>query len=180
MGRVGPSAPLAELAGLLHPLVIDELDLGRRGLRWIPAEAGLFVPFEDGTSVQRWEDDARCKAEIAARAPSDVAGQRAVTGLIPHPGGAPDRPTLGREVVTLGGKWEASGALGGRDAGGRDAGRPAGRWEVVTLGVVTLGGQRGVGWAVGPELVPRDRRPGQVCVLRASRHCWLQPADRLV
>lgn len=75
-------SPCAYLAGLLHPLVIDELGLRRRGLRWIPADGGLFVPFEDGTSVQLWEDEARCDAEIAALAPSDVAGYRAMTGLV--------------------------------------------------------------------------------------------------
>lgn len=75
-------SPCAYLAGLLHPLVIDELDLRRRGFRWIPADGGLFVPFEDGTSVQLWEDDERCAAEIAQLAPGDVAGYQAMSALI--------------------------------------------------------------------------------------------------
>src|SRR6185437_8552749 len=37
-------SPCAYLAGLLHPLVIDELDLVGRGFEWIPASAGMFVP----------------------------------------------------------------------------------------------------------------------------------------
>jgi phytoene dehydrogenase-like protein len=75
-------SPCAYLAGLLHPLVIDELDLRRRGFRWIPADGGLFVPFEDGTSVQLWEDDERCAAEIAQLAPGDVAGYQAMSALV--------------------------------------------------------------------------------------------------
>lgn len=69
-------SPCAYLVGLLHPLVIAELDLPVRGLFWYPAHSGLFVPFEDGSSVQLWEDDARCEAEIRRFAPVDVAGFR--------------------------------------------------------------------------------------------------------
>src|ERR1700721_3380231 len=35
--------PCAYLAGLLHPLVLEELDLPARGYRWTPAVNGLFV-----------------------------------------------------------------------------------------------------------------------------------------
>src|SRR5438067_6437862 len=45
-------SPCAYLAGLLHPLVIEELKLAERGDRWTPALNGLFVSCEDGTSVQ--------------------------------------------------------------------------------------------------------------------------------
>jgi phytoene dehydrogenase-like protein len=75
-------SPCAYLAGLLHPLVIEELQLRRRGFRWIAADGGLFVPFEDGSSVQLWEDQERCEAEIARLAPGDVAGYRAMGALI--------------------------------------------------------------------------------------------------
>jgi phytoene dehydrogenase-like protein len=71
-------SPCAYLAGLLHPLVIQELGLHARGFRWTPAVNGLFVPFEDGSSVQLWDDDERCEAEIRALAPQDVAGWRAM------------------------------------------------------------------------------------------------------
>ena len=69
-------SPCAYLAGLLHPLVIEELDLPGYGFRWTPAESGMFIPFEDGTSVQLWEDDARCEAEVRRFAPGDVDGWR--------------------------------------------------------------------------------------------------------
>src|SRR6266851_5200386 len=57
-------SPCAYLAGLLHPLVIEELDLPARGFSWTPATNGLFVPFLDGRSIQLWDDDAKCDAEV--------------------------------------------------------------------------------------------------------------------
>ncbi len=75
-------SPCAYLAGLLHPLVIEELDLPRRGFQWTPAVNGLFVPFLDGSSVQLWDDDERCEAEIRRLAPGDVAGWRAMNDVI--------------------------------------------------------------------------------------------------
>ncbi len=71
-------SPCAYLAGLLHPLVIKELDFARYGYRWTPAEAGMFVPFEDGSSVQLWEDDDRCREEIRRLSPRDVRGFEAM------------------------------------------------------------------------------------------------------
>src|SRR5436309_33408 len=44
-------SPGAYLAGPLHPLVIDELDMAAHGYEWIPASNGMFVPFDDGSSV---------------------------------------------------------------------------------------------------------------------------------
>jgi phytoene dehydrogenase-like protein len=75
-------SPCAYLAGLLHPLVIEELDLPRRGFHWTPAVNGLFVPFLDGTSVQLWDDAERCQAEIRALSPADVEGWRAMGDVI--------------------------------------------------------------------------------------------------
>src|SRR3954447_23155188 len=54
-------SPCAYLAGLLHPLVVDELDLVRRGFHWTPATNGMYVPFEDGSSIQLWDDDDLCE-----------------------------------------------------------------------------------------------------------------------
>lgn len=71
-------SPCAYLAGLLHPLVIAELNFPAYGYEWTPAVAGLFVPFDDGTSIQLWEDDVRCAQEIKRFAPSDVRGWRAM------------------------------------------------------------------------------------------------------
>src|ERR1700751_1260915 len=75
-------SPCAYLAGLLHPLVIEELNLPARGFTWTPAVNGLFVPFLDGTSVQLWDDDERCEEEIRSFAPNDVEGWRAMTDVI--------------------------------------------------------------------------------------------------
>ena len=75
-------SPCAYLAGLLHPLVIDELDLLRRGYQWTPAVNGLFVPFLDGSSIQLWDDDSLCEAEVRAMAPGDVAGWRAMNDVL--------------------------------------------------------------------------------------------------
>ena len=61
---------------MLHPLVVEELDLPRRGYTWTPAVAGLFVPFLDGSSVQLWDDDEKCAAEVRALAPGDEEGWR--------------------------------------------------------------------------------------------------------
>ena len=57
-------SPCAYLVGLLHPRVIDELEMAEYGFKWMPARAGMFVPFDDGTSVQLWDDDALCEQEI--------------------------------------------------------------------------------------------------------------------
>jgi phytoene dehydrogenase-like protein len=75
-------SPCAYLAGLLHPLVVSELNLIERGFQWIPALNGLFVPFHDGSSVQLWDNDERCEAEIRNLAPGDVEGWRAMSDVI--------------------------------------------------------------------------------------------------
>ncbi len=74
-------SPCAYLAGLLHPLVIEELNFPAYGYHWTPASAGMFVPFEDGSSIQFWDDDDQCEAEIARFAPRDVAGWRAMSDV---------------------------------------------------------------------------------------------------
>jgi phytoene dehydrogenase-like protein len=74
-------SPCAYVVGLLHPLVLRELDLPGRGFRWHPAVGGLFVPFEDGSSIQLWNDDARCAAEVRAFAPKDLRGWQAMSAL---------------------------------------------------------------------------------------------------
>ncbi len=74
-------SPCAYLVGLLHPIVIEELDLAGRGLRWVPASAGMFVPFDDGTSLQLGEDDAQAEEEIRRLNPRDLAGWRAMVDV---------------------------------------------------------------------------------------------------
>jgi len=74
-------SPCAYVVGLLHPLVMRELDLAGHGFRWHPAAGGLFVPFDDGSSIQLWNDDAKCEAEVCRFAPRDLAGWRAMLDL---------------------------------------------------------------------------------------------------
>jgi len=75
-------SPCAYLAGLLHPKVVEELNLPARGFHWTPAVNGLFVPFLDGSSVQLWDDDERCEAEIRSFAPADVEGWKAMNATL--------------------------------------------------------------------------------------------------
>jgi phytoene dehydrogenase-like protein len=75
-------SPCAYLAGLLHPLVVSELNLPQRGFHWTPAVNGLFVPFLDGSSIQLWDDDEQCEAEIRRFSPGDVDGWRAMSDVI--------------------------------------------------------------------------------------------------
>lgn len=75
-------SPCAYLAGLLHPLVVQEMRLAERGFQWTPAVNGLFVPFLDGSSVQLWDDDAACEAEVRRFAPADVEGWRAMNDVV--------------------------------------------------------------------------------------------------
>ena len=75
-------SPCAYLAGLLHPLVVSELNLPARGFQWSPAVNGLFVPFLDDSSIQLWDDDLRCEDEIRTFAPGDVEGWRAMSDVI--------------------------------------------------------------------------------------------------
>lgn len=76
------ASPCAYLAGLLHSLVLEELDLPAHGYHWVPADAGLFVPFEDGSSVQLWEDRERCESEIQRFAPNDLKGWREMQAVM--------------------------------------------------------------------------------------------------
>jgi phytoene dehydrogenase-like protein len=115
-------SPCAYVAGLLHPLVINELDLPGHGFRWMPATGGMFVPFEDGSSIQLWNDDRRCEAEIERFAPGDLQGWRAMQAVkrrlrdALRPEGVGDlwiRPSPGRDEIErrLGRDREAHGLL---------------------------------------------------------------------
>ena len=60
------SSPCAYVVGLLDNLVIDELDLKRRGLRFFTADPNLWVPFEDGSSFSQFLDRERTVASLDA------------------------------------------------------------------------------------------------------------------
>jgi phytoene dehydrogenase-like protein len=115
-------SPCAYLAGLLHPLVIEELELPRRGYEWTPAINGLFVPFLDGSSIQLWDDDERCAVEVRALAPGDIAGWNAMCDVIRRlrdalrPAGGSDvwigeAPTRAQIEERLGSDFEARAVL---------------------------------------------------------------------
>lgn len=74
-------SPCAYLVGLLHPLVIDELDLPRYGYRTFVVDPTQWTPFEDGTSLTQWHDDAKTAASVAALSPRDVDGFAAYDAL---------------------------------------------------------------------------------------------------
>ncbi len=100
-------SPCAYLVGLLHPLVVEELGLRRRGYRVEVVDPHLWCPFTDGTSIALWEDADRSAAAVAELSPGDVAGYRAYGALFDRirralrtgdrdvwVGDAPDRPQL--------------------------------------------------------------------------------------
>jgi phytoene dehydrogenase-like protein len=67
-------SPCAYLVGLLHPIVIDELDLPRYGYRTYVCDPTQWTPFSDGTSLTQWRDQDRTAKEVHALAPGDVDG----------------------------------------------------------------------------------------------------------
>jgi phytoene dehydrogenase-like protein len=100
-------SPCAYLVGLLHPLVVDELDLRRHGYQVEVADPHLWCPFEDGTSITLWNDPARSAAAINELAPADVDGYLSYEALFARirqalrhgerdtwVGPAPERPEL--------------------------------------------------------------------------------------
>jgi len=74
-------SPCAYLVGLLHPLVVDELELRRRGYRVQLVDPHLWCPFEDGTSIALWDDEDASAAAVSALAPGDVDGYQAYVAL---------------------------------------------------------------------------------------------------
>src|SRR6187549_1866042 len=53
------------IASMLRPEVIRDLDLAGHGLRMVPCDPALLVPFPDGTVVPWWSDRARTVEEIS-------------------------------------------------------------------------------------------------------------------
>jgi phytoene dehydrogenase-like protein len=94
-------SPCAYLVGLLHPLVIEELDLRRHGYRTFVCDPTQWTPFDDGTSLTQWRDETRTAKEIEelGAAPGDVDGYLAYQALFARirdrlrAGGDPERDT---------------------------------------------------------------------------------------
>ncbi|HEV2919536.1 MAG TPA: NAD(P)/FAD-dependent oxidoreductase, partial [Actinomycetota bacterium] len=59
-------SPCAYVVGLLDQLVIDELQLRKRGFECYVADPNLWVPFADGTSVAQFVDHDRTVAHLRA------------------------------------------------------------------------------------------------------------------
>jgi len=75
-------SPCAYLAGLLHPLVVEELGLARHGYELIalrPDDPYITVPREDGSAFTEWIEEARTVAELGER---DGRGYRGYVALI--------------------------------------------------------------------------------------------------
>jgi phytoene dehydrogenase-like protein len=74
-------SPCAYLVGLLHPLVIEELELRRRGFRTFVVDPTQWTPFDDGSALYQWHDPARTAASVDALSSSDVEGFLAYEAL---------------------------------------------------------------------------------------------------
>ena len=74
-------SPCAYLVGLLHPLVVSELELARHGFEVVLLDPSLWCPFPDGSSLAVWSDVDRTAAGVAALSPSDVPGYLAYEAL---------------------------------------------------------------------------------------------------
>ncbi|HWZ87037.1 MAG TPA: NAD(P)/FAD-dependent oxidoreductase [Thermoanaerobaculia bacterium] len=60
------------VASMLRPEVIRDLDLAGHGLRMVPCDPALLVPFPDGTVVPWWSDRERTVRELTALSPADA------------------------------------------------------------------------------------------------------------
>jgi phytoene dehydrogenase-like protein len=59
------------IASMLRPEIIRDLRLAHHGLRMVPCEPGLQVPFLDGRILAWWGDPHRTAAEVEALSPRD-------------------------------------------------------------------------------------------------------------
>jgi phytoene dehydrogenase-like protein len=60
------------IASMLRPTVIRDLELAAHGLRMVPCDPGLLVPFLDGQVVPWWADRERTAAEFRKLSPRDA------------------------------------------------------------------------------------------------------------
>ena len=112
-------SPCAYLVGLLHPLVVEELELARYGYGYEVVDPHLWCPLEDGSALTLWDDPVRSAAGVAAVSPPDVDGYLAYEDLFgrlrralrgPDPIGDTwlgDAPTQEELVARLGDDGEA-------------------------------------------------------------------------
>ncbi len=60
------------IASMLRPEVIRDLDLAGHGLRMVPCDPALLVPFADGSVAPWWSDRERTVRELAKLSPVDA------------------------------------------------------------------------------------------------------------
>jgi phytoene dehydrogenase-like protein len=60
------------IASMLRPEVISDLRLAEHGLRMVPCDPAIQVPFPDGDVVPWWADRERAKAEFKKISPKDA------------------------------------------------------------------------------------------------------------
>ncbi len=60
------------IASMLRPEVIRDLDLAGHGLKMVPCDPALLVPFADGTVAPWWSDRERTVRELAKLSPADA------------------------------------------------------------------------------------------------------------
>jgi phytoene dehydrogenase-like protein len=60
------------IASMLRPTIIRELDLGAHGLKMVPCDPGLLVPFPDGQVVPWWAERQRAITEFRKLSPRDA------------------------------------------------------------------------------------------------------------
>lgn len=60
------------IASMLRPEVIRDLELGSHGLRMVPCDPALQVPFPDGQVIPWWADRNRTVAELGKLSPKDA------------------------------------------------------------------------------------------------------------
>ena len=67
-------SPCAYVVGLLHPRVVNELELRRHGYRVQLIDPHLWCPFEDGTSLTLWDSAGKNGREVARVSTPDADG----------------------------------------------------------------------------------------------------------
>ena len=60
------------IASMLRPEVVRDLELARHGLRMVPCDPALLVPFADGSVAPWWSDRERTVQELAKLSPADA------------------------------------------------------------------------------------------------------------
>ena len=81
--RPGFRAPTgAALCGLLRREIIDDLDLIRQGLAFIPFDPATVVRGGGGKPLRLWRDPRRAQFEIASSSPADAAAYPRFLGLM--------------------------------------------------------------------------------------------------